>query len=293
MGKLYRGMAADHAVRFFVTDTTDLVEEARRLHQLSPVAAAALGRVLTAASLMGIMLKNDTDKLTFQVKGNGPLGVLLAVSDSTGNVKGYAGHPNVELPPKENGKLDVGTAVGTEGEMIVIKDYGLKEPFVGRVHLVSGEIAEDLAAYFMYSEQQPSIVSLGVFVGADGTVERAGGMVIQPMPFADDAVIDQLEDLAAHMPTMTELLAGSEDMESLIAIAMAGFDTEITGVTENSYRCDCSREKFERGIMVLGTSEISQMIEEDGKADVHCHFCNKNYHFDRDDLVKILEMVEV
>ena len=286
-------MAADHAVRFFVTDTTDLVEEARRLHQLSPVAAAALGRVLTAASLMGIMLKNDTDKLTFQVKGNGPLGVLLAVSDSTGNVKGYAGHPNVELPPKENGKLDVGTAVGTEGEMIVIKDYGLKEPFVGRVHLVSGEIAEDLAAYFMYSEQQPSIVSLGVFVGADGTVEHAGGMVIQPMPFADDAVIDQLEDLAAHMPTMTELLAGSEDMESLIAIAMAGFDTEITGVTENAYRCDCSREKFERGIMVLGTSEISQMIEEDGKADVHCHFCNKNYHFDRDDLVKILEMVEV
>lgn len=285
-------MAADHAVRFFVTDTTDLVEEARRLHQLSPVAAAALGRVLTAASLMGIMLKNDTDKLTFQVKGNGPLGVLLAVSDSTGNVKGYAGHPNVELPPKENGKLDVGTAVGTEGEMIVIKDYGLKEPFVGRVHLVSGEIAEDLAAYFMYSEQQPSIVSLGVFVGADGTVEHAGGMVIQPMPFADDAVIDQLEDLAAHMPTMTELLAGSEDMESLIAIAMAGFDTEVTGVTENAYRCDCSREKFERGIMVLGTSEISQMIEEDGKADVHCHFCNKNYHFDRDDLVKILEMVE-
>lgn len=285
-------MAADQAVRFFVTDTTDLVEEARRLHQLSPVAAAALGRVLTAASLMGIMLKNDTDKLTFQVKGNGPLGVLLAVSDATGNVKGYAGHPNVELPPKENGKLDVGTAVGAEGEMIVIKDYGLKEPFVGRVNLVSGEIAEDLAAYFMYSEQQPSIVSLGVFVGPDGSVERAGGLVIQPMPFADDAVIDQLEDLAAHMPTMTELLAGSDDMESLIAIAMAGFDTEITAVTETAYRCDCSREKFERGIMVLGTNEISQMLEEDGKADVHCHFCNKNYHFDRDDLVKILEMIE-
>lgn len=292
MGKLYRGMAADQAVRFFVTDTTDLVEEARRLHQLSTVAAAALGRVLTAASLMGIMLKNDTDKLTFQVKGNGPLGVLLAVSDATGNVKGYAGHPKVDLPPKENGKLDVGAAVGAEGEMIVIKDYGLKEPFVGRVNLVSGEIAEDLAAYFMYSEQQPSIVSLGVFVGADGTVERAGGLVIQPMPFADDAVIDQLEDLAAHMPTMTALLAGSDDMESLIAIAMAGFDTEIIAVTETAYRCDCSREKFERGIMVLGMNEISQMLEEDGKADVHCHFCNKNYHFDRDDLVKILEMVE-
>ncbi|SCZ77589.1 Hsp33 family molecular chaperone HslO [Acidaminobacter hydrogenoformans] len=292
MGKIVRGMAASQAVRFFVTDTTELVEEARQIHQLSPVAAAALGRTLTGASLMGSMLKNDADKLTFQVKGDGPLGVLLAVSDATGYVKGYVAHPNVELPPTESGKLDVGTGVGRNGELIVIKDYGLKEPFIGRTKLVSGEIAEDLAAYFMYSEQQPSIVSLGVFVGADGRVERAGGLVIQPMPFADDAVIDQLEDLAAHMPAMTDLLAGSESMEALIAIAMAGLDTEVTAVTENGYRCDCNRDKFERGIMVLGADEISQMIEEDGKADVHCHFCNKNYHFSREDLVKILELAE-
>lgn len=292
MGKLYRGMAAGHAVRFFITDTTDLVEKARQVHQLSPVAAAALGRVLTGASLMGAMLKNDSDKLTFQVKGSGPLGTLLAVSDATGNVKGYAGHPGVDLPLKENGKLDVGTAVGHDGEMIIIKDYGLKEPFVGRVNLVSGEIAEDLAAYFMYSEQQPSIVSLGVFVGPNGAVERAGGLVIQPMPFAEDAVLDQLEDLAAHMPPMTELLAGAEDMETMIAIALAGLDYEVTATLENGYVCDCNRDKFERGIMVLGAVEISQMLEEDGKAEVHCHFCNKHYHFSHEDLVKILEMIE-
>lgn len=292
MGQLYRGMAADRSVRFFITDTSDIAEEARRLHQLSPTAAAALGRVLTGASIMGRMLKSEQDRLTFQVKGDGPLGTLLAVSDATGNVKGYVGHPGADVPPKDNGKLDVGTAVGKEGEMIIIKDYGLKEPFIGQVGLISGEIAEDLAAYFMYSEQSPSIVSLGVYIGPDGRVERAGGLVIQPMPFADDAVIDQLEDLAAAMPPMTDLLAGSESMEALIAIALAGFDTEITEKVETAYVCDCTREKFENGLMMLGTSEISDMIEEDGKADVHCHFCNKNYHFTQEDLVKILEWIE-
>jgi molecular chaperone Hsp33 len=285
-------MAAGQSVRFFITDSTEIVEEARRLHHLSPVAAAALGRVLTGASLMGIMLKNDTDTLTFQVRGNGPIGVLLAVSDDTGSVKGYVAHPEVDLPLSETGKLDVGGGVGSEGDMILIKDFGLKEPFIGKVRLVSGEIAEDLAAYFMYSEQQPSIVSLGVFVGPDGCVERAGGLIIQPMPFADDSVIDDLEALAAAMPPMTELLAGSADMETLIAIALAGFDTEITDITETHYHCDCYREKFERGMMSLGVQELGQMIEEDGNAEVQCHFCNKKYHFSKEDLAALVEAIE-
>lgn len=285
-------MTSDHTVRFFITDTTEIVEEARRLHNLSPVASAALGRVLTGASIMGTMLKNDTDTLTFQVKGDGPLGSLLAVSDITGNVKGYAAHPDVALPPTQKGKLDVGNAVGSVGDMIVIRDFGLKEPFIGKVRLVSGEIAEDLAAYFMYSEQQPSIVSLGVFVGADGTVERAGGLIVQPMPYADDAVIDQLEALAASMPPMTELLKGDRDMESLVQIAMLGFETEITDVIETQFKCDCYREKFERGLVSLGVSELSQMIEEDGEAEIQCHFCSKTYHYSKQDLIYLLESID-
>ncbi len=282
-------MTNDKSVRFFIADTTQLVQKASEIHDTTPVSTAAFGRTLTGAAIMGRMLKNDKDRLTFQINGSGEIKSILVVSDNTGNVKGYISAPHVDLPIREDGKLDVGRAIGKDGNMIVIKDYGLKTPFIGKSALVSGEVAEDLANYFMNSEQQPSIVSLGVNINPDLTVKSAGGLIIQPMPEAGDEVIDKLEALVSVMPTMTELFNMDLSLIQMAELVLNTFGVNQTSETEIDFICDCSKEKFERGIVTLGESDIKEMIDEDGQAEVQCHFCNQIYHFAKKDLENILK----
>ncbi len=289
--KIYTGMTSDKSVRFFIADTTELVQKASEIHDTTPVSTAAFGRTLTGAAIMGKMLKNEQDRLTFQVSGSGEIKSILIVTDSTGNVKGYISAPHVDIPFRPDGKLDVGGAIGKDGHMVVIKDYGLKDPFVGKSALVSGEIAEDLASYFMHSEQQPSIVSLGVFINADLSVKSAGGFIIQPLPFADDEVIDKLEALVTDMPTMTELFSEGLTPKEMAEKVLRGFDVEMTSETSIDFICDCDKEKFERGIMTLAKKDLQEMIDEDGQAEVQCHFCNKTYLFDKSDLEAIIGLV--
>lgn len=288
--KIYTGITSDKSVRFFIADTTELVEKAGKIHDTTPVSTAAFGRTLTGAAIMGRMLKNEQDRLTFQINGSGEIKSILVVSDATGNVKGYISAPHVDLPIREDGKLDVGGAIGKDGHMVVIKDYGLKEPFVGKSSLVSGEVAEDLANYFMSSEQQPSIVSLGVNINPDLSVKSAGGFIIQPLPYAEDEVIDKLEALLSEMPTMTELFTQGLTPVQMAERVMKGFGIEMTSEADIDFVCDCNKEKFERGIMTLGDEDIQEMIDQDGQAEVQCHFCNSIYHFDREDLENILKM---
>lgn len=287
--KMITGMTNDKSVRFFIADTTQLVQKASEIHDTTPVSTAAFGRTLTGAAIMGRMLKNDKDRLTFQINGSGEIKSILVVSDNTGNVKGYISAPHVDLPIREDGKLDVGRAIGKDGNMIVIKDYGLKTPFIGKSALVSGEVAEDLANYFMNSEQQPSIVSLGVNINPDLTVKSAGGLIIQPMPEAGDEVIDKLEALVSVMPTMTELFNMDLSLIQMAELVLNTFGVNQTSETEIDFICDCSKEKFERGIVTLGESDIKEMIDEDGQAEVQCHFCNQIYHFAKKDLENILK----
>lgn len=287
--KMITGMTNDKSVRFFIADTTQLVQKASEIHDTTPVSTAAFGRTLTGAAIMGRMLKNDQDRLTFQINGSGEIKSILVVSDNTGNVKGYISAPHVDLPIREDGKLDVGGAIGKDGNMIVIKDYGLKTPFIGKSALVSGEVAEDLANYFMNSEQQPSIVSLGVNINPDLSVKSAGGIIIQPMPEAGDEVIDKLEALVAVMPTMTELFNMELSLIQMAELVLNTFGVHQTSETEIDFICDCSKEKFERGIVTLGESDIKEMIDEDGQAEVQCHFCNQIYHFAKIDLENILK----
>lgn len=286
--KIYRGITSDLSVRFFIADTRDLVEKARQIHDTFPVSTAAFGRSLTGAALMGSMLKNSTDQLTFQINGSNEIKSIMAVADHLGNVKGYISAPHVDLPIREDGKLDVGGAVGKDGFMIVIKDYGLKEPFIGKTPLVSGEIAEDMAHYFMNSEQQASIVSLGVFLNSDATVASAGGLIIQPLPFAEEDTIDKLEACLSTMPTMSDLFKSNMTPEEMAAKVLPGFEVEITDETDIDFICDCSKEKFERGIISLGATEIEDLLEEMGQADVQCHFCNSTYHFSKEELETLL-----
>lgn len=285
---IYTGITADHSVRFFIADTRAMVQKAADLHDTTPVATAAFGRTLTGAAIMGRMLKNEQDRLTFQINGSAQIKSILVVSDATGNVKGYISEPHIDLMLREDGKLDVGGAIGKEGHLVVIKDYGLKEPFIGKSALVSGEVAEDLAAYFMQSEQQPSIVSLGVSINPDLSVKSSGGFIIQPLPNAEDEVIDKLEALAMEMPTMSELFNEGLTPVEMARKVLKGFEVEITSEAPIDFVCDCNREKFEKGMITLSETDLREMIEEDGKADVQCHFCNSIYHFTKEDLEALI-----
>ncbi|QEK12516.1 Hsp33 family molecular chaperone HslO [Crassaminicella thermophila] len=281
-----RAMAADKNLRVFLAVTTELVEEARKIHNTTPVATAALGRTLTGTAMMGLMLKGEKDKLSVQIKGDGPLKQVLAVSDSKGNVKGYVSNPYVELPLKDNGKLDVGGAIG-KGKIIVIKDLGLKEPYIGQHDLVSGEIAEDFTAYFAYSEQQPSAVALGVLVDRDYSVAAAGGFIIQVLPDADENVITKLEERLNNLLPVTQIMEKTKDGEEILRNVLEGFDVEILDKKEVNFVCDCSVEKLERALISIGAKDLKEIIEEDGEAELTCHFCNKKYHFDKEHLQKL------
>lgn len=285
---LIRGIDKLGRLRIFVASTTNLVEEAREMHGTSPTATAALGRSLTAASMMGIMMKNDNDTLTLKINGGGPIGNILIVAKNKGKVKGYVDHPEADVPPKSKGKLDVGRLVGREGMMTTIMDLGLKEPYIGQANLISGEIAEDLANFYVLSEQQPSAVSLGVLVNKDRTVLAAGGYIIQLLPGILDEDISKIENALAKVEPVSTLIAKGLSPEEIMNEILGDFDMQVLDKVDLKFQCDCSREKIENVIISLGKKEIGDIIEEDGKAEVVCQYCNKKYLFNKEDLNKIL-----
>ena len=274
-----RAITKDGFFKISAVVSTESVQKARDFHNTSPVATAALGRLLTAALLMGGELKEDKAKLTLQMKGDGPLGTVFAAANSKGEVKGYTENPLCDLPLKANGKLDVGGAIG-KGTLCVIKDLCLKEPYIGQVAIQTGEVGDDLAYYFMQSEQVPSVVSLGVLVDRDYSVKCAGGFIIQVMPECDDKSLTKLENSIGGIMSMTEMLSQGMNGEDIIKYVMLGFDTDILDSREVGYVCDCSRERMERAIISLGKAEIDAIIEEQGEAEIVCSFCNSAYKFD-------------
>ena len=284
---IVRATAADNQVRAFATTTRDLVETARAHHNTSPVATAALGRLLTAGALMGSMMKNDSDMLTLQIRGDGPLGGITVTADSHANVKGYVNNPDVMLPPK-NGKLDVGGAVGI-GLLQVIKDMGLKEPYVGQTILVSSEIAEDLTYYFANSEQVPSSVGLGVLMEKDNTVKCAGGFIIQLMPFAEEKAISQIEENLKNVTSVTKLLEEGLTPEELLERLLGNLGLEITDTMDTRFYCNCSKERVEQAVVSIGKKDIQEMIDDGKDIEVKCHFCNTAYHYTIEDLKRIIK----
>ena len=284
---IVRATAANGQVRAFAAITREIVEEARQHHGTSPVATAALGRLLTAGTMMGSMMKNETDMLTLQVRGDGPIGGITVTADSKGDVKGYVENPDV-MPPPKNGKLDVGGAVGI-GLLQVIKDMGLKEPYSGQTILVSSEIAEDLTYYFANSEQVPSSVGLGVLMEKDNTVKTAGGFIIQMMPFAEDATISQIEENLKHVTSVTELLDKGYTPEQLLEELLGNVGLEITDTMPTRFYCNCSKERVEQAVASVGKKDIQEMINDGKPIEVKCHFCNTAYHYSVEELKNILK----
>ena len=274
-------------MRAFAATTKNLVEAAKVHHNTSPVATAALGRTLTAGTIMGSMMKNDTDMLTLQIRGDGPIEGITVTADSHANVKGYVGNPDVMLPPK-NGKLDVGGAVGI-GLLQVIKDMGLKEPYVGQTILVSSEIAEDLTYYFASSEQVPSSVGLGVLMNKDNTVRCAGGFIIQLMPFATEETISQLEENLKDVTSVTDFLDKGYTPEQMLEKLIGHLDLEITDTIPTQFYCNCSKERVEQAVASIGKKDIQEMIDEGKDIEVKCHFCNTAYNYTVEDLKNILK----
>lgn len=283
---IVRGMAAEGQIRCFAMTSRGLVEEARQRHQTSPVVTAALGRLLTGGAMMGAMMKDEKDLLTLQIECNGPIGGLTVTADAFGHVKGYAKNPVVSLPASPKGKLDVGKAVDL-GVLTVIKDIGLKEPYMGQVQLVSGEIAEDLTYYFATSEQTPSSVALGVLMNKNNTVAQAGGYILQLMPDTENEVIDILEERLRSMDPVTTLLSNGHTPETMLEKILSGLDLEFTENTPASFYCNCSKERVSRALVSLGSRELDEIIAEHEPIELNCHFCNTNYHFDLDDLIAI------
>lgn len=285
---IVRATAAGAQIRAFAATTRNLVEHARAAHGTSPVATAALGRLLSAGAMMGTMLKGEKDLLTLQIKGDGPIHGITVTADSFARVKGYADYPGVMLPPNAIGKLDVGGAVGN-GMLTVIRDLGLKEPYVGQTILQTGEIAEDLTYYFAASEQIPSTVGLGVLMEKDNTVKQAGGFIIQLMPFAEDEVIEKLEENLKKMPSVTSILDEGKTPEELLAVVLDGIELEITDTVPTEFYCNCDKKRIEKAIISIGEKDIKEMIEEGKEIEVKCHFCNSAYHFSVEELKELLK----
>ncbi|MDY5540734.1 MAG: Hsp33 family molecular chaperone HslO [Lachnospiraceae bacterium] len=285
---IIRATAADSQIRAFAATTRDLVEYARSAHNTSPVATAALGRLLTAGAMMGAMQKGEDDLLTLQIRSGGPIGGITVTADAAGNVKGYVNNPDVMLPPNEKGKLDVAGAVGV-GILNVIRDMGLKEPYVGQTALQTSEIAEDLTYYFATSEQVPSSVGLGVLINRDNTVRRAGGFIIQLMPFTSDEIITKLEEKLSGMTSVTALLDAEMGPEEILESLLGEFGLEITDTLPTRFFCNCSKARIEKVIASIGRKDLEEMIEDGKDIEVNCHFCNKNYTFSVEELKAILK----
>ncbi len=290
--QIVRAISSDGFLKASAITSCGIVRRARQIHKTLPTATAALGRVLTACSIMGNLQKVEDGSLTLQVKGGGPLGTLLATSDSTGNVRGYVQHPQVSLMEKYRGKLDVGAAVGTDGMLTVIRDLNLKEPYVGSVALVSGEIAEDVTAYFAQSEQTPTACALGVLVDTDQSVRAAGGYLIQLLPGAPDEVIDRVEQSVRAAGAVTSLLDGGADAEALLHSVLPEFELEILERTPVEYRCYCTRERVESTLLSLGLNELTEMADSGESAHVECRFCDADYTFSPDEIRALIDSLE-
>ena len=284
---IIRATAANDQIRAFAAVTTQMVETAREHHNTSPVATAALGRLLTAGAMMGSMMKGEKDVLTLQIKAGGPLQGITVTADSQGNVKGYVGNPDVCIPANSKGKLDVAGAVGP-GFLNVIKDMGLKEPYSGQVMLQTCEIAEDLTYYFATSEQVPSAVGLGVLMNKNNTVRQAGGFIVQLMPFAEESVISRLEENVQKISSVTSLLEEGHTPESLLEKVLEGFDVQINDKMDTRFHCNCTRERVEKALISIGRKELNEMIQEGKPIEMNCHFCNSNYTFTVEELKEIL-----
>lgn len=283
MDYMVRAMAANGQIRAFACTTKELTEYARQVHNTSPVATAALGRLMAGGLMMGSMLKGEKDLVTLKIEGAGPAKGALVTADAFGNVKGYISVPDVMLPPRADGKLDVGNAFGA-GFLSVIKDMGLKEPYVGQTVLQSGEIAEDLTYYFATSEQVPSSVGLGVLMNKENTVRQAGGFIIQLLPFAEDEVIDRLEDKIKNLESVTSMLDSGMSPEDMLSELLGDMDLQITDTFPVNFKCNCSKERFARGLMSIGRKEIKEIIADGKPITVNCHFCNSNYVFSIEEL---------
>lgn len=288
MGKLVRCISSDGTLTVMAADTTDIVNTAQEIHKTSAVVSAALGRLLTAACLMGSALKGKDDSVTLRINGGGPAGTILAVSDSSGNVRGYAVNPVVEIPLNDKGKLDVAGAVGTDGALTVIKDLGLKDPYVGQIPIASGEIAEDITSYFAVSEQIPTVCALGVLVNPDLTIRRAGGFIIQLLPTADDSVIDLVEKCIEGIEPVTKMLDSKMTPEEICRHVLANFELEVLDEAQPEYRCNCSRDRVSKALISMGREELSDIMKDE-RTEVCCQFCDKKYVFTPSDIAKLIE----
>lgn len=285
---MIRATAADGKIRAFAADTKDVVEEARQRHNLSPIASAALGRLMTATLMMGWDMKSQDDRITLQIQCDGPIKGLLATADNCGNVKGYVNNPDVMLPPNAAGKLDVGGALDL-GVLSVIRDTGLKEPYVGQTILVTGEIAEDIAYYYATSEQVPSSVALGVLMNRDNTVRQAGGFIIQLMPGADDELAEKLENRIKGLKSMTSMLDEGMTPENILKLILDGFGLEINDRADVRFYCNCDKDRVEKVLISVGRKNLEEMIDEGKPAELVCHFCGRKYEFSIDEMKEMLE----
>lgn len=292
MDQLIRAITKDGMVKATAVTTRALTERARQIHRTLPVATAALGRTLAAASMMGNALKGDGASLTVQIRGGGPIGAIVVVSDNEGNVRGYVEHPALDLPLREDGKLDVGAAVGADGTLTIIKDLNMKEPYVGSVQMLGGEIAEDIAQYFVESEQIPTACALGVLVDRDQSVRCAGGYIIQLLPGAGEDVISKVEAGVYAAGAVTKMLLAQDDPEAMLRTVLSDFELEILETAPVEYRCTCSRERVERALLSLGASELRDILTQQGQAELTCQFCDKVHRFSGEDLQGLIQRAE-
>lgn len=289
MGKIVRYITEDGSAFIIAADTTDIIAEAEQIHKTSAVNTAALGRLMTAASMMGDLLKGKDDSITLRLNGGGPAGSIIAVADSHGNARGYVQNPIVEIPLNDKGKLDVKGTVGTNGYIYVMKDIGLKEPYIGQTEIVSGEIAEDITNYFASSEQIPSVCALGVLVNPNLTVAAAGGFLIQLLPFCPDETISKIENAMSEIEPVTTMLSKGMSIDDIAKSAMSGLEINKLDEYEISYKCNCSKERVEAALISTGREALQDMIDSGENTQVECHFCDKVYSFSPDDVQKLLE----
>lgn len=288
MSELVRMISTDGTLTVIAVDSTDIINRMEKIHMTSAVTSAALGRLLTAASMMGAVLKGKDHSITLRLNGNGPAGSLIAVSDSEGNVRGYVANPVVEIPLNNKGKLDVAGAVGTDGTLTVMKDLGMKEPYIGQIPIISGEIAEDITSYFATSEQLPSVCALGVLVNPDLSIQAAGGFIIQLLPTALDDTIDKVEECIKGIPSVTQMLTSGMTPEDICRSVLKTFDLEILDTAKPEYRCNCSRERVTKALLTMGKEELVDMAN-DPFTEVDCHFCEKKYRFTSAEIRKLAE----
>ncbi len=290
MSKLVRMISTDGTLTVIAADTTEIISEMQRIHMTSRVTSAALGRLLTAASMMGAVLKGKDSSITLRINGEGPAGSLIAVSDNEGNVRGYVANPVVHIPLNDKGKLDVAGAVGKDGTLTVMKDLGMKEPYIGQIPIVSGEIAEDITSYFAVSEQIPTVCALGVLVNRDNSIAVAGGFIIQLLPTALEDTIDQVEECIKGIPSVTQMLADGMTPEDMCHRVLSTFDLEVLDESVPEYKCNCSKERFTKGLLTLGKDELLDMAN-DPVTEVKCHFCDMKYRFTPDEIRKLAEKI--